>query len=56
MYNYPMVSAPKERGWDMVEFALILVLVAVVRIAVLLILDQISGNAFSKINSTLAVQ
>ncbi len=48
-----MLVAPKEKGQGLVEYALILVLVAVVVIAVLLILGPIIGNVFSKINSTL---
>jgi pilus assembly protein Flp/PilA len=47
-----MLFAPKERGQGLVEYALILVLVAVVVIAVLLILGPIIGNVFTKINST----
>ncbi len=48
-----MLFAPKERGQGLVEYALILVLVAVVVIAVLLILGPIIGNVFSTINSNL---
>ncbi len=51
-----MLFAPKERGQGLVEYALILVLVAVVVIAVLLILGPIIGNVFSTINSNLAGQ
>ena len=49
-----MLFAPKEKGQGLVEYALILVLVAVVVIAVLLILGPIIGNVFTKINSSLA--
>jgi pilus assembly protein Flp/PilA len=49
-----MLFAPKERGQGLVEYALILVLVAVVVIAVLLILGPIIGNVFSKLNSNMA--
>lgn len=49
-----MLFAPKEKGQGLVEYALILVLVAVVVIAVLMILGPIIGNVFTKINSTLA--
>jgi pilus assembly protein Flp/PilA len=49
----PMLFAPKEKGQGLVEYALILVLVAVVVIAVLLILGPIIGNVFTKINSSL---
>jgi pilus assembly protein Flp/PilA len=48
-----MLFAPKEKGQGLVEYALILVLVAVVVIAVLLILGPIIGNVFTKINSSL---
>ena len=48
-----MLFAPKEKGQGLVEYALILVLVAVVVIAVLLILGPIIGNVFTKINSQL---
>lgn len=41
------------RGQGLVEYALILVLVAVVVIAALLILGPIIGNAFSTINASL---
>jgi len=49
-----MLFAPKEKGQGLVEYALILVLVAVVVIAVLMILGPVIGNVFSKINSTLS--
>ncbi len=48
-----MLFAPKEKGQGLVEYALILVLVAVVVIAVLTILGPIIGNVFSTINSGL---
>ena len=51
-----MLFAPKEKGQGLVEYALILVLVAVVVIAVLLILGPIIGNVFTKINSSLIHQ
>jgi len=50
----PMLFAPKEKGQGLVEYALILVLVAVVVIAVLTLLGPIVGNVFSKINSAFA--
>jgi pilus assembly protein Flp/PilA len=50
-----MLFAPKERGQGLVEYALILVLVAVVVIAVLMILGPVIGNVFTKINSQLVV-
>jgi len=48
-----MVFAPKEKGQGLVEYALILVLVAIVVIAALMILGPVIGNVFSKINSSL---
>jgi len=48
-----MLFAPKEKGQGLVEYALILVLVAVVVIAVLTLLGPIIGNVFTKINSAL---
>ncbi len=42
-----------EKGQGLVEYALILVLVAVVILAVLLILGPIIGNTFSNVNSEL---
>jgi len=48
-----MLFAPKEKGQGLVEYALILVLVAVVVIAVLTLLGPIVGNVFTKINSAL---
>jgi len=48
-----MLFAPKEKGQGLVEYALILVLVAIVVIAALMILGPIIGNVFSKINSSL---
>jgi len=49
-----MLFAPKERGQGLVEYALILVLVAIVVIAVLMILGPIIGNVFSSINKSLS--
>jgi pilus assembly protein Flp/PilA len=48
-----MLFAPKEKGQGLVEYALILVLVAIVVIAALMVLGPIIGNVFSKINSSL---
>ena len=48
-----MLFAPKEKGQGLVEYALILVLVAVVVIAILTLLGPIVSNVFSKINSSL---
>lgn len=44
----------KQKGQGLVEYALIMVLVAVVVIAVLMILGPIIGNVFSKVNSSLS--
>ena len=41
------------RGQGLVEYALILVLVAIVVIAALMILGPVIGNAFSTINNSL---
>jgi pilus assembly protein Flp/PilA len=48
-----MLFAPKEKGQGLVEYALILVLVAIVVIAVLTILGPRIGNIFSSINASL---
>ena len=50
----PMLFSPKEKGQGLVEYALILVLVAIVVIAALMILGPIIGNVFSKVNSSLS--
>jgi pilus assembly protein Flp/PilA len=50
----PMYFAPKEKGQGLVEYALILVLVAIVVIAALMVLGPIIGNVFSEINSSLS--
>jgi pilus assembly protein Flp/PilA len=47
-------SHRKKRARDLVEYALILVLVAIVVIAVLLLLGPIIGNVFSTINDSLS--
>jgi pilus assembly protein Flp/PilA len=49
-----MLFSKKEKGQGLVEYALILVLVAIVVIAALLILGPMIGNTFSKINSSLS--
>jgi pilus assembly protein Flp/PilA len=49
-----MLFAPKEKGQGLVEYALILVLVAIVVIAVLALLGPIIGNVFSTINNSLS--
>ncbi|MCX6080003.1 MAG: Flp family type IVb pilin [Chloroflexi bacterium] len=48
-----MLLSLKERGQGMVEYALILVLVAIVVIAALTILGPLVGNIFSTINASL---
>lgn len=48
-----MLFAPKEKGQGLVEYALILVLVAVVVIAVLTVLGPLIGNVFTKVNEKL---
>ena len=49
-----MLFSPKEKGQGLVEYALILVLVAIVVIAALMILGPIIGGVFSKVNSSLS--
>ena len=49
-----MLFAPKEKGQGLVEYTLILVLVAIVVIAVLMIMGPTIGNTFSLINSSLS--
>ncbi|MBK7318321.1 MAG: Flp family type IVb pilin [Anaerolineales bacterium] len=49
-----MLFSPKEKGQGLVEYALILVLVAIVVIAALMILGPLIGNVFSKVNSSLS--
>jgi len=44
-----MLYAPKEKGQGLVEYALILVLVAVVVIAILTLLGPAIGNVFSDV-------
>ena len=48
-----MLFLPAEKGQGLVEYALILVLVAIVVIAALMILGPIIGNVFSRLNSSL---
>lgn len=49
-----MLFAPKEKGQGLVEYALILVLVAIVVIAALVVLGPVIGNSFSTVNSSLS--
>lgn len=46
-------SKTHKKGQGLVEYALILVLVAIVVIAALLVLGPIVGNLFSNVNSSL---
>ena len=52
--KFPMLFSPKEKGQGLVEYALILVLVAIVVIAALMVLGPIIVNVFSKINTSLS--
>jgi pilus assembly protein Flp/PilA len=47
-----IVLCKAERGQGLVEYAIILLLVAVVIIAVLTLMGPIIGNMFSKVNSS----
>jgi pilus assembly protein Flp/PilA len=48
-----MLLSNHERGQGLVEYALILVLVAIVVFAALMILGPVIGNTFSTINNSL---
>ncbi len=48
-----MLFVPREDGQGLVEYALILVLVAIVVIAILLLLGPIVGNVFSNLVANL---
>ena len=48
-----MLFAPKEQGQGLVEYAIILALVAIVVIAVMRLLGPKIGNTFSTINRSL---
>jgi len=48
-----MLYHPREEGQGLVEYALILVLVAIVVIAILMILGPQIGNVFSRVTSGL---
>ena len=50
---YLMLFAPKEKGQGLVEYAIILALVAIVVIAVMRLLGPKIGNTFSTISSSL---
>jgi len=49
-----MLYAPHERGQGLVEYAFLLVLIAMIVIVVLLILGPTIGNVFSNLSSQLA--
>ena len=44
-----MLYLPREKGQGLVEYALILVLVAIVVIAIVLLLGPVIGNVFSSV-------
>ncbi len=48
-----MLFSASEKGQGLVEYAFILVLVAIVTIAALMILGPVIGNTFSAINNSL---
>ena len=48
-----MLFLPREAGQGLVEYALILVLVAIVVIAILLLLGPVVGNVFSNLVANL---
>lgn len=48
-----MFFAPMEKGQGLVEYAIILVFVAIVVIAVMRLLGPKIGNVFSTVNSSL---
>jgi len=48
-----MLFLPREKGQGLVEYALILVLVAIVVIAILIILGPVIGNVFSTVINAL---
>jgi pilus assembly protein Flp/PilA len=50
---YIMLYMPREEGQGLVEYALILVLVAIVSIAILLILGPTIANVFSRVTNAL---
>ncbi len=51
-----MLYLPREEGQGLVEYALILVLVAIVVIVILTVLGPTIGNVFSSINRSLRLQ
>jgi pilus assembly protein Flp/PilA len=53
MYNHFKSNKVHEKGQGLVEYALILVLVAIVVIAAMMILGPTVGNVFNNVNSSL---
>lgn len=51
-----MLEYRNEKGQGLVEYALILVLVAMVVLAILLLLGPVIGNTFSSITQALQLQ
>jgi len=49
-----MFFSLKETGQGLIEYALVLVMVALVVLAALMILGPIIGNVFSKLNTSLS--
>jgi pilus assembly protein Flp/PilA len=49
-----MLYHPRERGQGLVEYALLILLIAIVAIATFLVLGPAIGNAFTKIGSRLS--
>ena len=48
-----MLFAPKEKGQGLVEYAIILALVAIVVIVIVRFMGPEVGNSFSRINSSM---
>ena len=48
-----MLSSTKEKGQGLVEYAIIIVFVALVVIAIMRLLGPVVGNTFSSISSSL---
>jgi pilus assembly protein Flp/PilA len=53
--GYPMLFAPKEKGQGLVEYAIILALIAIVVIAVMGTLGKKVNNTFNSIGNSLTV-
>jgi pilus assembly protein Flp/PilA len=49
-----MLCSVSERGQGLIEYAFLLVLIAILVIAVLLILGPTIGNVFTRLNSSLS--